>query len=186
MAQKQKKNTKWIYWLIMVVLFVAAGVVAYMVWDNYFSNKKEDRQEEQVVEEAEKKESAEKAEDVEKGKDEAERAVEQKKVEQYDGDDPNAAEELSGAITYAGVANGVLMVRVNIDQYLEGGQCELNLARGGSVIYNSVTEVVGGPATSSCAGFDVAVSELGTGAIEINVGINSGERSGMIRGEANI
>ena len=44
MAQKQKKNKKWLFWAIIVLLFVVAAVVCYFVWDGYFK-KKEDNDE---------------------------------------------------------------------------------------------------------------------------------------------
>lgn len=157
----------------------------FLVWDNYFNDKKEDKQEEQTAEQVEKKESVEKAENADDGKDEAEKAVEQKKVAQYDGDDPNAAEELSGVVTYAGVNNGVLMVRVNIDQYLDSGKCELSLVQGGGVAYSSTAEVVGGASTASCAGFDVPVTGLG-GGYEVLIKVESGAKKGTIKGEASV
>ena len=180
MAQKRKRNRskKWISWLILLILAVAAGVIVYLVWDNYFNDKKEDNggQDTVQVNEGQNKEASSAEEET----------VEKKKVEQYDGEDPNKADTLSGVVTYAGVNNDVLMVRVNIDQYLEDGECALTLSRGGSNIYSSIAEIVGGPSTASCAGFDVPVSGLGGGATEININLKSGERSGVIYGEVNI
>ena len=181
MAQKRKKSKKWMYWVMMVVLFVAAGVVAYLVWNNYFADKKGG--EEQNTEEVEEKKDKNEKKDDEK--DEAEKAVEAKKVEQYEGGDPNEAEELSGAITYTGLSGDVLMIRVNIDQYLDGGTCELSLVQGGDAAYNNIVEIVGGAATSSCAGFDIPMSGL-SGDDEVVVKSNSGEKTGVIRGEAGI
>lgn len=181
MAQKRKKNKKWVYWVIMAVLFVVAGVVTYLVCVNYFADKK--GEEEQNTEEVEEKKDENEKKDDEK--DEAEKAVEAKKVEQYEGSDPNKMEELSGAITYTGLSGDVLMVRVNIDQYLDGGTCELRLVQGGDVAYNNIVEIVGGAATSSCAGFDIPVSGL-SGDYEVVVKLNSGEKTGVIRGEAGV
>ena len=179
MAQKRKRNKRWISWVILLVLAVAAGVVVYLVWDNYFNDKREENREDETaqVEEGkgEEKEESENSDEVEK-----------KKVEQYDGEDPNKVDTLSGVVTYAGVNDGILMVRVNIDQYLDSGECGLTLARGGGTIYSSIAEIVGGPSTASCAGFDVPVSGLGGGVVEININLNSGERSGVIHGEAEI
>ena len=187
MAQKRKRNKKWIYWVVMVGLFVVAGVVVFLVWNSYFRDDKKDKQNEPEVGQVEKKEFVEEVENVGGDeKDEAEKAVEQKKVEQFDGEDPKVAEELSGVVTYAGVVDGKLMIRVNINQYLDGGECRLTLMRGGANIYSSIVEIVGGASTASCAGFDVVAGELGTGAIEINIKLNSGERSGTIHGEGNV
>ena len=113
--------------------------------------------------------------------------TEKPKVVQYDGDDPNTAEELSGVVTYAGVTDGKLMIRVNIDQYLESGTCDLTLTRGGDSIYSSIASIIGGPSTATCEGFDVPVAGLGGGQVDINISIKSADgRQGSIRGEASI
>jgi len=180
MAQRRKRNKKWISWLIILVLLIGAGVVCYLVWDSYFRDKTEP-------------ETSETTEDVdiEKGKNTTEvdltsEEPEKQKVEQYDGEDPNNAQELSGVVTYAGVNNGTLMIRVNIDQYLDSGQCELTLSRGGATIHNSIASIIGSASTSTCEGFDVRVGELGGGNVEINIKLESNGRTGSIHGEANI
>lgn len=185
MAQRRRRRSKrWVYWLFILLLLVAAVAVCYLVWDAYFRDK-EDLQDIPDSSEIEEK----KEQRGEPSESEAEfksESVEKKKVEQYDGGNPNEAEELSGAITYAGVSGSNLMIRVNIDQYLEEGSCSLTLARSGATIYNSIASVIGGPSTSSCEGFDVPVSGLGGGKIEITIKLEANGRSGTIRGEANI
>ena len=178
MAQTRKRKKTWISWAILLVLLIGAGAVVYLVWDNYFNDKKNNN-EEQKTEQVEEKESNENGE-------EGNVDSEKKKVEQYDGEDPNKAETLSGVVTYAGVSGDKLMIRVNIDQYLEGGECGLTLSRAGTSIYSSIANVVGNASTATCEGFDVPINELGGGVAEINININSGERSGTIRGEVNI
>ena len=179
MVKKQKKKKNWISWLIILILFVMAAVVAYLVWDAYFRDKKDDKSEM----------SGGQTEIVENKKDkvnDVEEVVEKPKTVQYDGSDPNNLEELSGVVTYAGVAGRSLLVRVNIDQYLEEGVCELILVRGGITIYNSVVGIVGNAATATCEGFDVPVDEVGGGKAEIVINLNSGDKRGVINGEASI
>lgn len=178
MAQKQKRkrSKKWVSWVILLVLLIGAGVVVYLVWDNYFNDKK-DKDTQETVQISEKNE-----EEKSGGGD----VVEKKKVEQYEGDDPNNAETLSGVVTYAGVNDGVLMVRVNIDQYLDSGECGLTLVRGGATIYNSIANIVGNVSTATCEGFDVPVGGLGGGETDININVKSGERSGVIHGKVSL
>lgn len=182
MAQKRKRNRskKWVSWLILLILAVVAGVIVYLVWDNYFNVEKDNNKSQETTQtgetQNEKKVASEGNEEV-TGKE---------RVEQYDGEDPNKAETLSGVVTYAGVSGDKLMIRVNIDQYLEGGECGLTLSRAGASIYSSIANVVGNASTATCEGFDVPINELGGGVTEINININSGERSGTIRGEVNI
>ena len=182
MAQKRKRKNKWISWLILLVLIIVAGVIVFLVWDNYFNNEKNNRNE-QGVEQKKDKESDENEKDRGTGSSEN---IEKEKVQQYDGEDPNKAETLSGAVTYAGVSGDNLMIRVNIDQYLESGECRLTLVRSGATIYNSIANVVGNVSTATCEGFDVPVSKLGGGVVDIIININSGERSGTVHGEVKI
>lgn len=184
MAQKRKRNSnkKWVTWVFLLVILVVAGVIVYLVWDSYFRDKDdEDKNKQQEVEQVEKRDEVEKKE--EKSDD---GVTGKEKVEQYDGEDPNSAEMLSGVVTYAGVSGGKLMIRVNIDQYLESGRCELTLERGGTVIYSDEANVVGNVSTSTCEGFDVLLDKLGSGVIGIGIKVNSGERSGTIHGEVSV
>lgn len=179
MAKKHKKQKKWIFRLIVLVLFVTAAVVVYLVWDAYFKDKKSNEDSGQSNEQTEIVEEV--SEPVKTGE-----IVEKPKVVQYDGEDPNALEELSGVVTYAGVAGENLMVRVNIDQYLEEGECELVLMRNGTTVYNSTARIIGNVATATCEGFDVPISYLGSGAMEVMVNLNSDGKSGVIQGRADI
>ena len=179
MAQKRKKTKKWISWAILLVLFVVAGVMVFLVWDSYFREKddKADEQETEQVEEVEENDEIE---------EEKMEVTQKQKVEQYEGDDPNEAEELSGVVTYAGVNGDKLMIRVNIDQYLDSGECKLSLSRNGTIIYNDVASVVGSASTSTCEGFDVPIGGIGSGAVNIVINVQSGGKVGAISGEANI
>ena len=112
--------------------------------------------------------------------------MEEKKVPQYDGENPNENNDLSGVVTYAGVNGSTLMIRVNIDQYLNSGVCELALKRGGATIYNSTANIVSSASTATCEGFDVPVNGLGGGNVEINIKLKAGDKGGVINGEVNI
>ena len=185
MTKKRRRNKKWISWLIWLILFVVGAVVCYLVWDSYFREKSTNTQNTEEVEES-KKENVEMPEKKEEEKQIVDDKKEEKKVEQYDGEDPNDAEALSGVVTYAGVNGEKLMIRVNIDQYLGGGQCKLELMKDGITVYNNMANIVGGASTATCEGFDVPVSEIGRGALEIVINVSSGDRSGIIRGEMSI
>ena len=180
MAKKQKKNKKWLYWLLMLVLFVVATVIIFLVWNTYFKN--EDREQNSSVTsevvEVEEQEEPQRQEEVE--------VPDKPKVVQYDGEDPNNSDELSGVITYAGVNGGNLMIRINIDQYLDGGECSLNLVRNGVNIYEETTNIVENVSTASCNGFDVPVDSIGGGLFGIEIKLNSNDKTGVIRWEVNI
>lgn len=191
--QKRKKSKKCPYWLMMLLLFVGAAAVCYFVWDAYFRIKDnpvdngDNAGKNGLVNEKELEEDgSEKGKDGEKDGTVIPDVVEKERTIQYEGDDPNASESLTGAITYAGVSGDELMIRTNIDQYLTVGECELILENGGTVIYSDNVEIMSSVATSACDGFSVPVAELGAGEISITIKISANERKGTLRGKVNI
>ncbi|MBQ3348008.1 hypothetical protein IJG90_00585 [Candidatus Saccharibacteria bacterium] len=183
-ATRRKRNRKWLKWVVFLVLLIVAGVICYLVWDGYFRDKDEgevDTSTEQVVAKEEKVTKA-KQEVTEK----VEEVVEKEKVVQYEGEDPNTKEQLTGVITYAGVSGEYLMIRVNIDQYLAGGTCILRLMNGGSEVYSDTAGIVDAAATATCEGFNVPVAELLGGNLGVVIEVSSGEKSGKITGEVSL
>lgn len=180
MAQKRKKNSKkWISCLLMVILFVVAATVCYLVWDNYFKDKKEEKPtEEQSLMEGKGGE--------ENTTDQAEVVVEKEKVVLYEGEDPNMKDELTGVVTYAGVSGNNLMIRVNIDQYVMSGSCELSLVSDGSSMYNDTAAITTAATTATCEGFNVPMNSLGVGKYQIVIKISADGKNGTINGEVNI
>ncbi len=181
MAQKgrQRKSKKWITAIIFLVLIAAAGVMCYFVWDAYFKPKPKPKEDDSVVEIADNKKE-------EQTEVKSDGSTEKPKIEQYDGNDPNTSASLTGALTYVGVANGNLRLRVNIDQYLSSGSCNLVLLRNGSQIYSDSASIVDSASTSTCKGFDIATSALGSGNLQISISISSGGKTGTITGEATV
>ena len=110
----------------------------------------------------------------------------EKKTEQFDGNDPNLNNGLTGVITYVGVSGGNLIIRVNIDQYLASGNCRLELLRDDNVIYGEVVEIIDSAATATCSGFNVATSGIGNGKTNINILLTSEGKTGIIKGEVNL
>lgn len=172
----------------MVVLFIGAAVVCYFVWDMYFrikddngSNMGAEGSSSEVVQVEEKEEKEEKIEENKNVGTTNNEVVEKEKVVQYEGNDPNEAGELTGAITYAGVSDGVLAIRVNIDQYLTDGECALTLARDGVEIYNDMASITGSVSTSSCDGFEVPLDQIGRGEVDIKIDLGADVRTGQLR-----
>ena len=185
MAQKRrknKKNRKILSVVLFLILFIAALVVSYFVWDAYFrDDKKEDESSETVVEE----EVEEQKEDTEDVKEDV-LELEKEPVAQYEGTSPNKVEGLTGVVTYAAVSGGNLIIRVNIDQYLNSGECMLLLATAGNTVYSNTAPIIGSATTATCEGFNVPVNLLEAGQYSITVEIESGGKKGTIRGEVGI
>lgn len=184
MAQRRRRNKKWVSWIIILVLLVVAIIVGYLVWDSYFNNDKEQNESESSTEENDTsaiEEKTEEKDDVIKNKDE-----EEKKIIPYDGEDPNKSEELTGAITFSGVSGADLMIRVNIDQYLSDGSCSLSLVKDGREEYGKTARIINSAATSTCEGFNVPLSEINQGDYTIIIKLDAGEKSGTIKGGVSV
>lgn len=110
----------------------------------------------------------------------------EEKAPQYEGESPNKSETLTGMITYTGVMNDKLAIRVNIDQFLQTGKCKLTIKKDGNNIYNGVALIQESVTTSTCDGFDIPVPQLTNGDLQIEIVLESGDKSGKIVGEASI
>ena len=180
MAKRRKRNKKWISRLLFLLLLFAAVAVCYFVWEAYFKDKgsvpkvKEEEDEVQVIEQVEDKEEKE------------EKPVEKEEVVQYDGDDPNEIENLTGVVTYLGVSGNDLVVRVNIDQFLTSGSCEINVISHEEVFYTGLAPIIDSASTSTCEGFNIPIDGLSSGKVRVNINLSSGEKTGMISGEVEI
>ena len=166
MAKKRKRNKNWLSWIVILLLLIGAVVVCVLVKDAYFSDKKEPEttdQHEEPVKVVEPEKVEEKKEEIE----------EKEKVVQYDGTDPNNAGGITGVITYA-------------DQYLNGGNCTLKVLQGGSNVYNATAAVIDSVSTSTCEGFNVPVSSLPSGNVDIIISISSNGKTGEITGGASL
>lgn len=182
---RRKRNRKWIRLVVVLILIAAASVIGYKVWEAYFKT------EEAVIDGGGKEEKPKETqmEATEASKQETEVFVEEdpKVSPQYDGEDPNKGESLTGVITYAGVSDDVLMIRVNIDQYLASGSCVLTLVQDGAELYDETVGVIDSAATATCEGFNVPVSRVGaSGKIGIRILVKSGEKAGIIEGEVKL
>jgi len=187
MVKKRTRNKKWLWigmGIIAVAILIGVGVAIGLNNNNTSYTKANITNNNDGISEEQKQE----LKNSEQNGDEsfAEEEVEKKKVVQYEGDDPNKSDELAGVITYAGVNNGVLMIRVSIDQYLTSGTCNLTLNRNGTTIYNSDANILGDVSTATCEGFDIPVAELGSGDVDININLSADGKSGAIRGEVGI
>ena len=177
---RRKRNLKWAWGLAFLLLIVVVMVVI-LINNNTSKGEADDATSsgQNVTGEAQQSEQ-------EGEKDPAEGEQKKEEVLQYDGDDPNDAEELSGVISYAGVNDGNLIIRVNIDQYLTSGECALSLSKDGANIYNMTAKIESSVATSTCVGFNVPTSGLSSGDLKVKIELKAGGKSGIIEGEVTI
>ena len=183
--RRRRKNKRWLGKVLFLVLLIVAGVVCYLVWDNYFRNKSGDEPTPAATQQTNDNPVIKDGKGGEEEKNESEPEKKETPV-QYEGENPNNSSSVTGVITYAGVSGSNLMIRVNIDQYLNGGTCKLALKQNGNTVYTASASVIDAASTSTCEGFNVPVSGLPKGAIDIIISVSSGNKSGDIIGSANL
>ena len=178
-----KQNNNLIKYLLLFGLLIAAGVISFFVARTFFTKKdmgEPDNGNKSGVVEGGKG-------GVEKPKYESEpntteENLENKEIVQYDGEDPNASESLTGVITYSSINDGVFTLRVNIDQYLTEGVCNIYLTQNETTLYSSSAAIIDAASTSTCEGFDIDITDEMSGDIQILIDIISGDRVGQITG----
>lgn len=104
---------------------------------------------------------------------------------QHDGDNPNNSDGLWGVVNYSQVVDGVLSIRVTIDQQLTSGVCSLHLTNGTRTITKEVA-IAANPSSSTCKGFDIPSDDLEKGVWNIKININSDSKQGTITGTTSI
>lgn len=184
MVKRRRKNKQKKTIIIFIVLILLAGIVCFLVWNSYFrevvpveeSTPAVQEETRQIEKEEEKKEESAPVKE----------EPEAKKVVQFEGEDPNKAASLTGVVTYAGVNNNKITVRVNIDQFLNDGACRLRLKKDGVIIYREEVGIVDAAATSTCEGFDVDVTPEMSGKLGIEIELEANGKTGVINGEVEL
>lgn len=180
MRRKKRKSGKIIFGILIVA---ALGVSAFVAYEYFLKPKEEDKPAEpsQIVTPTPVETP------VDQGRGEApEQPLEKEPVVQYDGNDPNTNASLTGVVTYAGATANNIIIRVNIDQYIDGGTCKLNLSQNGAVVYTATSNLIADVTTATCDGFNLSRSVVGSGNFGISIELNSGDKSGIIGGELNL
>ncbi len=103
----------------------------------------------------------------------------------YEGDNTNRSNSLTGVITTKSVASGSLTIRNTVNQLVNTGSCKLTLTSGSRTVTRSV-EIIQNPSSSTCAGFDVPVAELGQGQWSIQIDITSGDKQATLKDTVDI
>ncbi len=102
---------------------------------------------------------------------------------QYEGENPNLANDLSGNIANYSYDGGMLKINTMINQYLSSGTCELKVTGSNGNIYTASSDIIASASTSACYDLGVAVSP-DTYTIEII--LKSDNKQGIITGEISL
>lgn len=168
---------------ILVVAVAVAGVLVFVNRDKIFSTKTESA----VEQVEEKKEEEKKTEEKQEEKvQENTREEEKPSVAQYEGEDPNKLENITGVVSFAGYSEGNFIVNVMLDQELgNSGTCNFTLMHSSGAKITNTSATQAGPSTSFCS-YSTPAGNVQAGAWSISVEVTGTNKKGAISGEANI
>lgn len=125
-----------------------------------------------------------KGEDAEKEDENAETGKKQTPA-QYDGEDPNTLDELTGYISYDAINYDHYSIRMTINQFLTSGTCDLTMTSGDRTVTGSAP-IIASASTSTCEGFDIPLSELPSGDWHVTIKLSSDGKQGAITGDVSV
>lgn len=111
------------------------------------------------------------------------------KVPQYEAENPNQLQELTGLIAYKGVNGKILAISVVIDQFIqnEDGLCILKLhSLDSDYGYTASSDIVPEMSTSICEPFEVDISVFPAGKYSIDIELVSSNKKGNIHDEVEL
>ena len=179
MRRKKRKSGKIIFGILIIA---ALAVTAFVVYEYFLKPKTENQPAENVVTPTVLNPEPNTPTDGGKGSENPEVITGKEPVVQYDGDNPNNSNDLTGAITYAGTTANNIIIRVNIDQYVDGGTCVLKILNGSSVVYQTTASLIADVSTSTCDGFNLPRSVVDSGDFALSIELSSGGKTGVING----
>lgn len=109
------------------------------------------------------------------------------KVKQYEGENVNHSNELSGSISYQDVdANKNVTLYTTIDQIVNSGSCALNLKQGNKVLYSTTVTAHADITTSICDPITFSAAQIPSGTYQIEIQISGDNKTGIINSEVNL
>lgn len=113
---------------------------------------------------------------------------EPEKTIQYEGEDPNTMESLTGSIARSSISGSTLTIVALVDQYLSNpGICVITLQNSaGNEVYKASSDAVADVTTSICEDFIIPITEFPSGNYQIEITISGDGKEGKINGEVSL
>ena len=176
---RRRRTHKFTSFIAFLILFVVAGIIGYLVYQSYFADQPTGVPTQVEPTSTQPTKTPTEPEPTETPAEDA------KTPTKYEGENPNQKSSITGAITYASKNGDKLTIRVNIDQYLTTGNCNLVLSQNGTDIYGASANLIDSASTSTCEGFDVPATNL-SGKYLITINLVSGNKTGRVTKEVNL
>ena len=189
MRVKRKTKKPLIIVSAVIVASIAAGLLWYYAFSSPGSNDYPKLSASKSKSSSESKKDEKEASPKDSAKEDAPQSVPHEKEKElpqlYEGENVNNSGGLTGVITAKSVMGDNLVIRNTIDQLVGSGTCTLTLTSGSRTV-TKTAEIVQNPSSSTCAGFDVPVAELGKGSWNIEIKVSSGDKNMTIKETVNI
>lgn len=171
-----------IFWITIVIIIVALAVAGFFLFNHKTSDASElSNREESTSEDKPKDQPV-----ADKPNHNEDQPNPEPKVTQYEGEDPNTLNELTGVITSKDIAAGNLTIMVNVDQFLNGS-CTLTLKNTQTgQVYSTSSQLLADIATAYCEPFVVPLSDLASGHYQIQVNLSGDNKTGIIEEEIDL
>ena len=178
--RKIRKSHNYVAIIIICFVVIAAGVCGFLIFCNRNQpeeNKVEDNQTTYTASTVTTKERP--------ASDTTSREAEKPSVSQYDGQDANTYDELSGFINYAGVIEDNLSIRATISQTVSGS-CEVTLINDAGNKLSFTSAIDNGPSASFCSQ-DIPIAQVrGSHNWKISIIVRGNDKTGTITGEVSV
>lgn len=103
------------------------------------------------------------------------------KTIQYEGENPNKLDELTGTVTGTYVDNGVLTIMTTVDQYLNGS-CALSMVGDNTGdTYSTTSNLLADVSVSYCEPFNIPLSVLMNDHYQIEITLSGNGKTGKIK-----
>ena len=183
----QKKNHKKSSIFVAVVLIILVAGIAAAAYYFMFNKDTSTDTTKEVSSKTDKKpsESKKPVDDSDSSQNVVEHEKEKDTQPPYEGDDANNSASLTGVVTYKSVVDGKLLIRTTINQILDSGTCELTLSNGQKTVTRN-SGIAPNPSSSTCEGFDIPTSELGSGTWKIEIKISGDDKTGTLTDSVNL
>ena len=176
----QKKSRKKI--IIPIVLIAAALIAGGIFWYQSARQSAPDSSQSKTDTEG----SSPDASKLDKDQSQQQSAEQQKQdIVKDDQNKPTEPGDLTVTLTAKGRNGDIYQLRYLIQQTVSEGMCELTLTKGSSTI-TKTAPVQAQSSSSTCQGFDIKMSELGSGTWQTNLKVTSGSQSGTSSNEISI
>ncbi|MBQ3309118.1 hypothetical protein IJG78_00385 [Candidatus Saccharibacteria bacterium] len=169
---------------LVLLVVVGAGAIIFLNRDRIFntektsSNEQSTNSEEQIDEKHEEAKAEKKAEE--------KREAEKGSVNQYEGENPNSLETITGVVSFAGSEGASVSVRIMLDQMLgSSGSCNFTLTHTSGAKLSQTVTTEAGPSATFCI-YSVPSSNVAAGHWQITTKVTASGKEGTINGEMDI